>query len=128
MGDEDTDSDISSNNRLLSAQSGIYDEEVLMQEQLFEGEEWNYNFYSGYNEPINDQNYFTFGFNRSHNHEDNLRNAFDLDPDDISNRIPNQALSNHFRRDMEKTAFVWATVGTQNTCESGHLSMAKIRS
>lgn len=101
-GDEDTDSDIRATNSLYNKELGEFDLEELIQEQIFEGDTWNYNFYSGYNEPINEHNFLSIGFNRSHDLEDNLRDAFDLDPDNGMARIRNVALSNHFRRSMEQ--------------------------
>lgn len=102
IGDEDTDSDIRATNSLYNKDLGEFDLEELIQEQIFEGDTWNYSFYSGYNEPINKHSFLSIGFNRSHDLEDNLRDAFDLDPDNGMNRIRNVALSNHFQRSMEQ--------------------------
>lgn len=101
-GDESTDADISSDTQFLNDADSTYDRDFLLQEQLYEGDTWNYNFYSGFNEPLDSVNFLTFGFNRAHQLEENLRDAFDLDMGNIENRTRNLQLSNHFRRTMEQ--------------------------
>ncbi|MEM6631647.1 MAG: TonB-dependent receptor [Bacteroidota bacterium] len=103
IGNDDRDQAIQSLNEFLDPNTDQYTQEDILQEQFSEGEEWNYRVYAGFNEPLSETDYLTFGFNRSQMLDENKRDAFDLDQDD--QRIRNVQLSNHFERTMDQNRF-----------------------
>ncbi len=102
IGEQDQDNDIQSFNKFWNSESDTYVEETILQEQLFEGNEWNYSFYTGFNEPLGEHDYITLGFNRSQMLDENKRDAFDLDENGSEGRARNIPLSNQFERTMDQ--------------------------
>lgn len=103
LGDNNSDTDIDSRNEFLDEETETYALENIRQEQLFEGNEWNYNVYTGYNEPLSEFDFLTFGYNRSQMLDENKRDAFDLE--NGNGRIRNINLSNHFERTMSENRY-----------------------
>ena len=103
IGDEDRDQNIQSSNEFLDPDIDQYTREDILQEQFSKGDEWNYRIYSGFNEPLSETDYLTFGYNRSQMLDENKREAFDLEED--NQRTQNIQLSNHFKRSMDQNRF-----------------------
>ncbi len=102
LGNEKRDSDFHSDLEVLNSETGLYDRELLLQEQLFDFQEQFYRIYSGFTEPLDEKNFLTFGLSRYVESNDNIRDAFDLEEGATVNRIRNQQLSNHFERSFER--------------------------
>ncbi len=100
LGEDSNDKDIESENEFWEEESEQYNLESIRQTQLSEGNEWNYRMYSGFNEPLGEFDYLTFGFNRSQMLDENQRDAFDIENGEA--RVRNIQLSNHFERTMDQ--------------------------
>ena len=101
-GKEDRDADYRSDLEVLDVETGLYDRELIRQEQLFDEQEQFYRLYSGFNEPLNEQNFLTFGLSRYVELNDNMRDAFDIEEGGGNSRLRNEELSNHFKRTFER--------------------------
>ena len=103
IGGENNDTDITSNNEFLEEGQNEYNQENIRQEQLFDNEEWSFRLYSGWNEPLSENDYLTVGYSRAQMEDENKRDAFDLE--NGNSRFRNAALSNHFQRNMDENRF-----------------------